>query len=116
MAKPGDPGRRFAGAFAQGRVLGLDPRHRLAVERMVDCGQAVVGRALEHVQVSRLACDLRIAWMPDLVVPMTPTRRPLKSTPSWGQRPVWYSLPLKLSRPGNSGMRGSDRQPTAMMQ
>ena len=33
---------------------------------------------------------------------MTPTRSPVKSTPSCGHRPVWYHLPLKLFRPGNA--------------
>ena len=28
--------------------------------------------------------------MPELPVPMTPTRMPVKSTPSWGQRLVKY--------------------------
>jgi hypothetical protein len=40
--------------------------------------------------VTWLACSAMsgIDWMPDEPVPMTATRRPVKSTPSWGQRPV----------------------------
>ena len=34
-----------------------------------------------------------IDWMPDEPVPMTPTRMPVKSTPSCGQWPVWYVGP-----------------------
>jgi hypothetical protein len=30
-----------------------------------------------------------IDWMPEEPVPMTPTRMPVKSTPSCGQWPVW---------------------------
>ena len=30
-----------------------------------------------------------IDWMPDEPVPITPTRWPVKSTPSCGQWPVW---------------------------
>ncbi len=37
-----------------------------------------------------------IICTPDEPVPITPTRRPVKSTPSCGHRPVWYHLPLKL--------------------
>jgi hypothetical protein len=29
-----------------------------------------------------------IDWMPDDPMPMTATRLPVKSTPSWGHRPV----------------------------
>ena len=36
-----------------------------------------------------------IICTPDEPVPITPTRRPVKSTPSCGHRPVWYHLPLK---------------------
>ena len=57
-----------------------------------------------------------IDWMAEEPVPITPTRWPLKSTPSCGQRPVWYVAPRKLSRPGNFGTWAEDRQPVAMMQ
>ena len=57
--------------------------------------------------VSRAACSAitGMAWMPDEPVPMTPTRLPVKSTPSCGQAPVWYVSPAKRSRPGMSGTR-----------
>ena len=54
--------------------------------------------------------------MPDEPVPMTPARSPVKSTPSSGQLPVWYVWPRNESSPGNSGIRPTDRLPTAMMQ
>jgi len=57
-----------------------------------------------------------IIWIPEEPVPMTPTRRPEKSTPSSGQSPLWYQLPLKLSNPGKFGTLGSERLPVAMMQ
>ncbi len=57
-----------------------------------------------------------IDWMPDEPVPMTPTRWPVKSTPSWGHAPVWYVGPGERSRPGTSGTFGAERQPVAMMQ
>jgi hypothetical protein len=49
-------------------------------------------------------------------VPTTPTRLPVKSTPSAGQRPVWYHSPSKLSMLLKSGTRGVERLPAAMMQ
>ena len=52
-----------------------------------------------------------IACTPDDPVPITPTRSPVKSTPSCGQRPVWYHCPLKSDRPGKSGTRGVERLP-----
>ena len=44
-----------------------------------------------------------MAWMAEEPVPMMPRRLPVKSTPSWGQRPVWYVSPRKLSRPCELG-------------
>ena len=57
-----------------------------------------------------------IDWMAEDPVPITPTRLPLKSTPSWGHRPVWYQSPPKPSSPGMSGMFVAERHPVAMMQ
>src|SRR5215470_13961346 len=54
-----------------------------------------------------------IDWMADEPVPTTPTRWPVKSTPSCGQWPVWYHLPEKLARPGTSGTCAADRHPVA---
>ncbi len=51
--------------------------------------------------------------MPVEPVPMRPTRLPVKSTPSCGQRPVWTQVPRKLSRPGMAGTFAAERQPTA---
>ncbi len=47
---------------------------------------------------------------------MIPTRSPLKSTLSWGQRPVWNVLPANDSIPSNFGVFVEDKQPVAMMQ
>src|SRR5438067_11589611 len=57
-----------------------------------------------------------IDWTPDEPVPITPTRNPVKSTPSWGHNPVWYHSPLKLSKPGRLGVRGVERLPVAITQ
>ena len=54
-------------------------------------------------------------WIADEPVPITPTRLPVKSTPSWGQRPVWYVSPANESIPGKSGVLVDDRHPVAMM-
>ena len=55
--------------------------------------------------VSSAACSANIGidWIADDPVPMTPTRWPVRSTPSCGQCPVWYVGPAKLSTPGISG-------------
>ena len=53
--------------------------------------------------------------MPEEPVPITATRRPVKSTPSWGQWPVWYVAPAKRSTPWISGNLDWDKQPDAMM-
>ncbi len=57
-----------------------------------------------------------IICTPDEPVPITPTRNPVKSTPSCGHRPEWYHLPWKLSMPLKSGTRGVERLPAAMTQ
>jgi hypothetical protein len=51
---------------------------------------------------------------PDDPVPMTPTRLPVKSTPSCGQVPVWNVSPVNDSAPSIAGMLADDRQPVAM--
>jgi hypothetical protein len=56
-----------------------------------------------------------IDWMPDDPVPITPTRWPVRSTPSWGQRPVWRVRPRNVSIPSISGCFAADRQPVAMI-
>ena len=47
-------------------------------------------------------------------MPITPTRSPVKSTPSCGQCAVWYELPAEESVPGISGILHADRQPVAI--
>ena len=46
-------------------------------------------------------------------VPTSPTRLPVKSTPSSGHRDVWYQGPSNASSPGRSGTWNSDRHPAA---
>jgi hypothetical protein len=55
-----------------------------------------------------------IDWMPEEPVPITPTRLPVKSTPSWGHRLVKYTSPANRSAPSMSGLFGSDRHPVAI--
>ena len=38
-----------------------------------------------------------IIWMPDEPVPMIPTRRPEKSTPSSGHSPLWNQRPRDVA-------------------
>ena len=45
---------------------------------------------------------------------MTATRLPAKSTGSAGHRPVWCWTPRNSSRPGMSGMYGTDSTPVAV--
>jgi hypothetical protein len=50
-------------------------------------------------------------WMPVAPMPTTPTRLPARSSGSFGQRPVWTILPLKLSCPGKTSVSGADSIP-----
>ena len=54
--------------------------------------------------------------MPVEPVPISPTRCPVKSTPSRGHRLVWYHGPANDSTPGSAGTWYADRQPTASTQ
>jgi hypothetical protein len=55
-----------------------------------------------------------IDWMPDDPVPITPTRWPARSTPSWGHRPVWNVRPRNDSPPSMAGVMAEERQPVAI--
>jgi len=52
--------------------------------------------------------------MPVEPVPISPTRRPDRSTPSVGQSAERYQSPSNVSSPGIVGCFGTDRQPVAM--
>ena len=52
--------------------------------------------------------------MADEPVPMTATRLPVKSTPSWGHVLVKYTSPAKSSAPTISGAFGIERHPLAI--
>ena len=92
-----------------------------ALSRSGSIGPLRAGRLKLAVRWKTVRC---LAWLamigiictPDEPVPITPTRRPLKSTPSCGHRPEWYHLPLKFVRPLKSGTRGVERLPAAMTQ
>ncbi|MDQ0831539.1 hypothetical protein QF032_003383 [Streptomyces achromogenes] len=51
-------------------------------------------------------------WMAEAPVPTIATRCPARSA-SWSQRAEWKTLPGKESRPGISGIFGSDSGPVA---
>ncbi len=51
-------------------------------------------------------------WMADAPVPIMATRLSRRSY-SWSQRAEWNTLPGKESRPGMSGILGSDSGPVA---
>ncbi len=53
-------------------------------------------------------------WTADAPVPITPTRRPLRST-SWRQRAEWKVGPAKRSSPGSSGTAGRLSPPVALI-
>src|SRR5262249_22824517 len=57
-----------------------------------------------------------VGWMADEPVPITATVLPVKSTPSFGQRPVCHVGPLKSAAPGMSGSLGTERHPVAITQ
>ena len=51
-------------------------------------------------------------WMAEAPVPTMATRLPPSGTP-WSQRAEWKTLPGNVSRPGMSGILGSDSGPVA---
>ena len=56
-------------------------------------GMLKFGVRWNTVRCAACSAMIGIDWMADDPVPMTPTRWPVKSTPSWGQWPVWYQVP-----------------------
>ena len=105
--EPGPPLlRRTAGRGLDGHVDGTPPRDHRAASRYASRSSASSSRAasgdagplwagiekfgVRWKTVSSAACSAMsgIDWMPDEPVPMTPTRLPVKSTPSCGQRLV----------------------------
>ena len=78
------------------RQLGhhTEARHAVPLALLGASGRLPAGMLKFGVRwntVSCCACSAisGIDWMADEPVPMTPTRRPVKSTPSCGQWPVW---------------------------
>ena len=49
--------------------------------------------------------------MPVAPIPITPTRLPVKSIGSLGQRAVWKMRPLNVSCPGNIDESGAESMP-----
>ena len=56
-----------------------------------------------------------ITWMPVAAVPMTPTRLPVKSMGSLGQRAVWKIWPVNSSCPSKSEASGAESIPAQLM-
>src|SRR6202035_5831990 len=81
-------------------------------------GRFLFGTAKFAVRWNTYRCSATAAisgatWIPEDPVPTSPTRLPVKSTPSFGHRDVWYQDPSNSARPGRSGTWSSDRQPAA---
>ncbi len=81
-------------------------------------GRFLFGTAKFAVRWNTYRCSATAAisgatWIPVDPVPMSPTRLPVKSTPSFGHRDVWYQGPSNESSPGRSGTWNSDRHPAA---
>jgi hypothetical protein len=73
-----------------------------------------LGVRWKTVRASACRAMIGIDWMADDPVPMTATRLPVKSTPSWGQRLVKYTSPPKRAVPSMSSVLGIERHPVAM--
>ncbi len=108
----GMPGREHAhGGLARiSPLVGkgrLDPCLRVRVAGVVVRRHAVVAAFAGRPSAGRPArrCS-GIAWIAEDPVPTTPTRLAVKSTPSWGQRAVWYEPPSKVSQARDVGQSG----------
>src|SRR5258707_6174951 len=95
---------------ALGKSL-LHPPVGLVVELPLPHWQRQVRRALEHGELSDVLVNLLDNLHPVAPVPMTPTRLPLKSTPSCGHRAVWWQMPRKSFSPPIGGIYGFAASP-----
>ena len=77
-------------------------------------GMEKFGVRWKTVSCAACAAITGIDWIAEEPVPMTATRRPVRSTPSCGQRLVKYTSPWKRSVPSMSTSFGIDRQPVAI--
>ena len=77
-------------------------------------GMEKFGVRWKTVSCSARSAMIGIDCTADDPVPITATRLPVKSTPSWGQVLVKYTSPANRSVPSMSGTFGIDRQPVAI--
>ena len=90
------PDARFAGLAPEFGVALLHPLLVFGIERRVAGRHAEVRRALEDGEMRGLLRDDRDGLDRRTTrCRSTPTRCPVKSTPSCGHLPVWYDLPAK---------------------
>ena len=75
----------LSGELTELAEVAVTPLLALVIDRAVVRGDAEVRCALEHGELRRPASAIwGIDWIADEPVPMIPTRKPVKSTPSWG--------------------------------
>ena len=81
------------------------------------CRAGVTNCAVRWKTVTDSACfaSSGSTWTPDDPVPISPTRRPVRSTGSDGQADVEYCAPVKSSAPSNRGRFAADSAPVAVM-
>ena len=94
-------GCRYACAapFAQRGIMGFPRLAYASRHRPVARRDAEFGVRWNTVRCAACLAITGIAWIADEPVPITPTRIPVKSTPSCGQCPVWYTLAGKALDP-----------------
>ena len=113
---PGVPGRGRASQAAEGAVALLALRLTAsAASGPFQAGTLKFAVRWNTVRCAASCAMIGMAWTAEEPVPITPTRLPATSTPSCGHRPVWCSSPANRSRPGRSGIRGTERHPVAMI-
>src|SRR5271165_3405632 len=104
---------RFADALDHAVIVRLSRLGHFGVHLAVARRHTVVGGALKHVSCFACCAISGMACTAVAPVPTTATRLLVKSTPVWGQRLVWYHLPLNVSRPLHFGMFVAERLPPA---
>ena len=83
-----EAGRTRARLRAQLRIMRLGFLQIIFRQRLVPAGTDQVAVRWNTVSCDACCAMIGIDWIADEPVPMTPTRRPVKSTPSCGHSPV----------------------------
>ena len=109
-----DAARRPPGRLAVGGPVGSQRGQALGDGGPLWAGIEKFGVRWNTVSWRPGAAISGMDWMPDEPVPMTATRLPVRSTPSWGQLLVKYTSPWNRPVPSMSTALGSERQPVAI--